>query len=143
MSVHSIDTTVPYLGIDEHTLYDIHEFQQLLFSPLRLLYWWSPEIYSTISNHDTEDGSHHYVDLIESLQIFLLPSNNEEAAVNFADWNLPMFPLRILLLMILIGCHMTEQILLLASWGNWGAMFFCLVVGLIATNQYWDKKRRK
>ena len=132
-----------YLGIDQLQLFDVHDFQQLLYAPLRFLYWWSPESYSTMSNHDVLDGSHHYVDLIESLQIFLLPTKDEETSVNFVDWNLPMFSLRILVLILLMGCHIAEKALVYASWGDWLVIVFCLIVGLFTTTQFWNQRWRK
>ena len=117
VSVHSMETDfVPHLSIlGLH--YDTHQFQQLLFAPLRLLYRYSPETYSTQANHDTTgDGSHHYVDIMESLLVFLLGNNKEHKGddndetmeINFGSWSSPMLELRVPILCFLLGCQLVE-----------------------------------
>ena len=147
VSVHSIDERMPYLGIGGFLLYDLHEFQQLLFAPLRLLYWWSPRAYSSDIHHHATDGSHHYVDLVESLQLFVLPSSNEEVAVNAGSWSLPMLELRIPLLLVLVACDMTERLVVAVSKAaRWQAFCFLVIVvlsiGRATTRKYKPPRRR-
>jgi hypothetical protein len=102
------------------------------------------------------DGSHHYVDLVESLQIFLLSSSankeenddddddEEESAANFGSWSSPGIELRIPLLAFLLGCHLIE--VLCAAVSNGGGCFrfglyIPMFVVLAAIRSRFQKKR--
>ena len=129
VSVHSIDSVTPHVSVAGVELYDLHGFQQLLFAPLRLLYRLSPGAYSSSRNHDATDGSHHYVDLVESFQIFLFPSGDEERTINFGSSG-PMIEFRVPVLLFLVGCNALET--LLFCLGSGGRLKICLATVIIA-----------
>ena len=120
-SVHATDGVAPVIeGFGGRTMIGIHSFQQLLYSPLRVLCQYSfDDFCSAEINHDLEDGSHHYIDVVESLQRFLFPTTalksdqekgTTEETVNVFEWTAHL-PFRIMLLLLLVFSLLLENIL--------------------------------
>lgn len=133
-SVHAIDGIVPYVAILGVPIIGIQGFQQLLYSPLRILCRASSEAYCSEVNHDIEDGSHLYLNVVEPLLRFLMPSvswtsqvnSNNEQIVNFLDYS-PHFVLRVCLVSSLLFISGVEVVLMYI----WPIMILVVVAQLL------------
>uniref|UniRef100_A0A7S2HB31 Hint domain-containing protein n=1 Tax=Helicotheca tamesis TaxID=374047 RepID=A0A7S2HB31_9STRA len=116
-SAHAVDGVVPKVEVWGVELIGIQSFQQLLYSPLRVLCHISPEEFCSELHHDLEDGSHLYLNVMEPLLRFLFPKtswvdqvHNQEEEVNFLERS-PYFTLRIFFLVFLLFSSVIESIL--------------------------------
>lgn len=73
-SVHATDGVVPFIKVFGYEIVGIQGFQQLLYSPLRALCHISSENFCSDINHDLEDGSHAFLNVVEPMLRFLFPS---------------------------------------------------------------------
>ncbi len=141
-SVHATDGVAPTIHLSpnmsdmklpphsHHILHvDIHSFQQLMFSPLRVLCTISFEQFCSAPHQlDAEDGSHHYVNIIEAVQrlLFSQAAHNiemngheheqGEVEVNILEWSLPQLPLRLCFLIWIVSSSIMEQTLFHPLW---------------------------
>jgi len=141
-SVHATDGVAPSIHLSpnmsgmklplhsHHVLHvDVHSFQQLIFSPLRVLCTISFEQFCSAPHQlDAEDGSHHYVNIIEAVQRFLFSQaahnigmnghehEQGEVEVNILEWSLAQLPLRLCFLIWIVSSSLVEQTLFHPLW---------------------------
>lgn len=117
-SVHAVDDVVPSIELFGRSIVGIQAFQQILYSPLRILCHLSPEGFCSELHHDVEDGSHHYLNVVEPLLLFLLPEASRDSQLyggrfenaNFLDVT-PNLSLRMYVLSCLLGSVCVEMLL--------------------------------
>mmetsp|Transcript_4909 Transcript_4909/g.7244 ORF Transcript_4909/g.7244 Transcript_4909/m.7244 type:complete len:547 (-) Transcript_4909:781-2421(-) len=147
-SVHATDGIAPFVHFGGIQLVDIHALQQYLFSPLRVMCMISFENFcAAIYQHDAEDGSHHYLSVMEALQMFLFPQvtndgsdDEEEAEVNVLEWS-PQLPLRLWLPTWIVLSCILEWILLRPSLAT--TIVFLLASLLLLQICVQDRRRRR
>ena len=121
-SVHAIDGVAPSAKVFGVSVVGVQAFQQLLYSPLRILCHVSSQDYCSEMHHDLQDGSHLYLNVVEPLLRFLMPKaswNNQmydlQEEANFLDFS-PHFVLRVCLLSCLFFSFCIETVLLNGTW---------------------------
>jgi hypothetical protein len=121
-SVHAIDGVAPSAKVFGVSVVGVQAFQQLLYSPLRILCHVSSQDYCSEMHHDLQDGSHLYLNVVEPLLRFLMPKaswNNQmydlQEEANFLDFS-PHFALRVCLLSCLFFSFCIETVLLNGTW---------------------------
>ena len=121
-SVHAIDGVVPSAKVFGVSVVGVQAFQQLVYSPLRVLCHVLSQDYCSEMHHDLQDGSHLYLNVVEPLLRFLMPKaswNNQmydlQEEANFLDFS-PHFVLRVCLLSCLFFSFCIETVLLNGTW---------------------------
>lgn len=138
------------IKIHDYYLVNKHEFQQILFSPLRLICRLSREKFCGEVNHYDNDGSHHYVRVIENIHAFLRPERVRPDGLVFEE-NFPtvsaFLPFKLLLFFCLViitvldyvidGLHFSFMTVVLAT------SLFYLVFASVKTKFKSQVKKKK
>lgn len=74
-SAHSVDVFSPVVKIAGRTLIDKQQFQQMLLAPLRMLCTLSRTSFCGEKNHAFDDGTHHWIEIVEAIQLYLSPES--------------------------------------------------------------------
>ena len=107
-SVHSIEGAAPEVNLFGITLIDIHQFEQMLFAPLRLLCMFSFDDFCSPTLHD-EEGTHNWDSVTEHLIDMLTYDTPDLESANFLSLSITL-PFKIFVLSGMVIAHMAEKV---------------------------------
>lgn len=106
-SVHSIEGAAPEVKLFGLTLIDMHQFQQMLFAPLRLLCMFSFDDFCSAALHD-EEGTHNWDSVTEHLIDMLTYDAPDLKTTNFLSLSITL-PFKLFVLFGMITAHAAEK----------------------------------
>lgn len=107
-SVHSIEGAAPEVKIFGITLIDIHQFEQMLFAPLRLLCMFSFDDFCSPAFHD-EEGTHNWDSVTEHLIDMLTFDAPDLESTNFLSLSVTL-PFKIFVLGGMVTANVAEKV---------------------------------
>mmetsp|Transcript_29239 Transcript_29239/g.85022 ORF Transcript_29239/g.85022 Transcript_29239/m.85022 type:complete len:579 (-) Transcript_29239:385-2121(-) len=107
-SVHSIEGAAAEVKLFGLTLIDMHQFQQMLFAPLRLLCMFSFDDFCSATLHD-EEGTHNWDSVTEHLIDMLTYDAPDLETTNFLCLSITL-PFKFFVLFGMITAHAAEKV---------------------------------